>query len=303
MVIRVIGHKYPDLDSVCSAVAVADLKRKLGVDCVANICGEVGQDVRFVLDKFGVKLPDEVLDVSGDKVFLVDHSDSSQAVDGIGEAELLGIIDHHKLGDVTSECPVEIFVRAVGSTCTVVKSMYDFYGIGFSERIAGIMLCAILSDTVIFRSPTTTEEDRKVARYLADVCGVEDLEALGMEIFSVKADISGISAERLLLRDYKDFDIGGNRIGIGQIELPDLSLAVERRDEILSEMDRFRGEGGRFVVFLMLTDIMNKGTRLLCSCEDVGFRDKVFGKVEDEWYEGMMSRKKQVVPELEKFFR
>jgi len=299
--IYVVGHKSPDSDSVCSALAVAELKSLLGEKAEAKVAGEVNAETRFILEKFGLEVP-EILDSAEDEdIILVDHSDVSQGVDGLDKARVVGIIDHHKLGDVETSVPVEVLIRPLGCTCTIVKGLYDYYGKEISKDIAGIMLCAILSDSVIFRSPTTTDEDRKVVEELMEIAEVDDIESLGMEMFRVKSAVEGVSAGDLVQRDYKDFDMGGRKIGVGQLELIDLGMLNGREDELLEEMESLLDDG-RDAVFLMLTDIMKEGTMLLCVSKDAGLREDVFGGEGDGWYEGMMSRKKQVVPKLEEFF-
>ncbi|MFH0808441.1 MAG: manganese-dependent inorganic pyrophosphatase [archaeon] len=300
--IYVVGHLSPDSDSVCSAIAVAELKNTLGEKCEARVAGEINDETRFVLEKFGLDVP-EILDSvdQDDKVILVDHSDLSQAVSGMDEAKVVGIIDHHKLGGVKTSIPVEVLIRPLGCTCTIVKSLFDYYKKEIPKEIAGIMLCAILSDTVIFRSPTTTNEDREVVKDLAKIVGIKSIEELGMKMFRVKSAVEGVSAKDLVARDYKDFDMGGKRIGVGQLEVVDLGMLSGRENELLEEMERLKDDG-RDAVFLMLTDIMKEGTMLLCVSSDAGLREEVFGETEDGWYDGMMSRKKQVIPKLEEYF-
>ncbi|MFH1522115.1 MAG: manganese-dependent inorganic pyrophosphatase, partial [archaeon] len=255
MVVYVVGHKNPDSDSVCAAIAVADLKNKLGDDVVACVQGELNPETKFVLEKFGVDIPEIIEDGSGKDLILVDHSDVSQSVDNLGKAEIVGIVDHHKLGDVTTSFPVDVLIRPVGSTCTIVKSLYDYYEKKISKKIAGIMLCAILSDTVIFKSATTTDEDRIVAEELAKIAGVKGVEKLGMEMLKVKSAIEGVSAKDLVMRDFKDFDMSGNRIGIGQLELVDFSVVDKIRGELFEEIKKLKEDGRQGVLF-MLTDIM-----------------------------------------------
>ncbi len=300
--IYVVGHKSPDSDSVCSAVAVAELKNQLGEKCEARVAGEINAESLFILEKFGVEVPEVLENVDrSDEVILVDHTDLSQAVDGMSEARVVGIVDHHKLGDAQTSVPVEVLIRPLGCTCTIIKGLFDYYRKEISKEVAGLMLCAILSDTVIFRSPTTTDEDRRVVSELAKIAEVDDVEALGMEMFRVKSAVEGVSAKDLVNRDYKDFEMGGKRIGVGQLELVDLGMLKGREDELLEEMESLKDEG-REAVFLMLTDIMKEGTMLLCVSKDAGLREEVFGESAEGWYDGMMSRKKQIVPKLEKYF-
>jgi manganese-dependent inorganic pyrophosphatase len=300
MVIYVVGHKSPDSDAVCAAIAVAELKRQLGVECEARISEKINMETKFVLEKFGIEVP-KILKSAKDKdIILVDHTELSQAVDGMDEANIVGIVDHHNLGDVGTDSPVDILVRPLGSTCTIVKGLFDFFKKEIPKDVAGVMLCALLSDTVIFRSPTTTDVDRWVAEELAEIAGVEDVEALGVEMFKVRSDIEGLSAKRLMTRNYKNYEMNGKKIGIGQLELAGLDEVLKMKDKLLKEAVKLKK--GRYAVFLMLTDVLKQGTELICISNDEHLEKKVFGCGEDCWVGGMMSRKKQVVPRLEEFF-
>lgn len=300
-----MGHMNPDTDSIISAIAVADLNNKRGISAKAGAQGEPTPETKFVLEKFGLTAPEVVTDVAGKKMYLVDYSDLAQAPKGIGEAEILGIVDHHKLGDVTTPNPLEIWTWPVGCSCTVIKSMYDFYGVEIPKNIAGGLLCAILSDTVMFKSPTCTEADKKAVEALAKIAGVSDVMALGMEMFKVKSAVEGASMKDLVFRDYKDFDMNGNKVGIGQLEVVDLSILDPVKDGLYEEITRVKGEG-RHSVFLLLTDIMKEGSEMLIVSDDPAVVEKAFGKKPEGksvWLDGVMSRKKQVVPNFEKAFK
>ncbi len=305
MAALVIGHMNPDTDSIISAIAVADLYTKRGMEAKAVAQGAPTPETNFVLEKFGLSAPAVVEDVAGQKVVLVDFSDLAQAPKGMDSAELLGIVDHHKLGDVTTSNPLEIWTWPVGCTGTVIKNMYDFYGVELPKGIAGGLLCAILSDTVMFKSPTCTEADKKAVDALAKQCGVADVMALGMEMFTVKSAVDGASMADLVFRDYKDFDMNGNKVGIGQLEVVDLSILDKVKAGLLEEITRVKGEG-RHSVFLLLTDIMKEGSEMLIVSDDTSVVEKAFG-VKPEgtsvWLDGVMSRKKQVVPNFEKAFK
>ncbi len=305
MAALVIGHMNPDTDSIVSAIAVADLYTKRGTEAKAVAQGAPTPETEFVLKKFGVAAPAVVEDVAGQKLVLVDFSDIAQAPKGIDSAEILGIVDHHKLGDVTTSNPLEIWTWPVGCTGTVIKSMYDFYGVELPKNIAGCLLCAILSDTVMFKSPTCTDADKKAVEALAALCGVSDVMALGMEMFTVKSAVDGASMKDLVFRDYKDFDMNGNKVGIGQLEVVDLSILDKVKDGLYEEITKVKGEG-RHSVFLLLTDIMKEGSEMLVVSDDCSVVEKAFGvKCGDKsvWLDGVMSRKKQVVPNFEKAFK
>ncbi|MDL1967888.1 MAG: manganese-dependent inorganic pyrophosphatase [Deltaproteobacteria bacterium] len=305
MTVYIYGHKNPDSDSVCAAIALADLKSKIGVEAVAAVQGDLNPESIFILEKFGVSRPEIVTSGAGKQVILVDHSDLAQSLDDIKDAEILGIVDHHKLGDVTTTNPLECWIWPVGCTCTVLKAMYGFFEVEIPKAIAGIMLCAILSDTVIFKSATCTDQDKEAADALAKIAGESDLAALGMEMFKVKSAVEGTPARELVLRDYKDFDMNGNKVGIGQLEVVDLSILDSIKPALADDIKALKTEGGRHSVFLLLTDIMKEGSEMLIASDDESVVQKAFGVAPEGgkvWLDGVMSRKKQVVPNFEKVF-
>jgi manganese-dependent inorganic pyrophosphatase len=305
MSILTFGHKNPDTDSVCAAIALADLKKKLGEDIAPAMQGELTPESKFVLEKFGVTAPEVVTSYAGKDVYLVDHSDLAQSPDDLGKANILGIVDHHKLGDVTTSQPLECWIWPVGCTCTVIKSMYNFFNVEIPQDIAGILLCAIISDTVIFKSATCTDKDKAACEDLAKIAGVEDTQALGMEMFKVKSAVDGTPIRDLVKRDYKDFNMNGNKVGIGQLEVVDLSILDGVKADLAADIATMKSEGGHHSIFLLLTDIMKEGSEVLIVSDDDSVIEKAFGvKPADgkAWLEGVMSRKKQVVPNLEKAF-
>ncbi len=300
----ILGHKNPDTDSIISAIACEHLYKARGLDVVARAQGEPAPETAFVLERFGLKAPEVVTSVAGEDVYLVDYSDLGQAPEDFAQANLKGIVDHHKLGDVTSSSPVECVIMPVGCTNTILKGMYDFLGIEIPANIAGAMLCAILSDTVIFKSPTCTPADRRAAEELAKIAGIEDLQALGMELFTAKSAVAGVAPRALICRDFKDFNMSGAKVGVGQLELVDLAIIEDRIPELLEELAVMKGEG-RHTAMLLLTDIMKEGSRLLMASDDPAKIAAAFGaELADKiWLPGVMSRKKQVVPALEAAFK
>ncbi|MBU1247243.1 MAG: manganese-dependent inorganic pyrophosphatase, partial [Proteobacteria bacterium] len=188
---------------------------------------------------------------------------------------------------------------------TVIKSMYDFYGVEIPKGIAGALCCAILSDTVMFKSVTCTPQDKEAVEALAKIAGIADVKALGMEMFKVKSAVDGASPSDLVFRDYKDFDMSGNKVGIGQLEVIDLSMLDAHKAALQAEIEKVKADG-RHSVFLMLTDIMKEGTELLIASDDPSVVAKAFAGVsttgEPVWLDGVMSRKKQVAPNFIKAF-
>ena len=301
----VVGHKIPDSDSICSAIALSYLKTTLGEETVPARLGELTPETLFILDKFGFEQPELKTSYAGEGVYIVDHSDIELAPDDIDQATILGIIDHHKLGDLTTTSPLEIWVRPVGCTNTIIKMMYDFHNVEIPKNIAGAMLCAILSDTVIFKSPTCTTADIKCVEALADIAGIKDFKELGMDMFRVKSAVEGTPIRALVKRDFKDFNMNGHKVGIGQLEVIDLAVFDEIKDELYADIAKLKAEGERHSVFLLLTDIMKEGSELLIASDSETLAEQAFGVAPKDgkaWLDGVLSRKKQVVPPLQEAF-
>jgi manganese-dependent inorganic pyrophosphatase len=231
--------------------------------------------------------------------------ESSQSPEDIAEATILGIVDHHKLGDLKTNAPLEMWVRPVGCSNTIVKQMFDYFNVKIPKELAGMMMCAILSDTVIFKSPTCTKEDTKAVKELAEIAEITDSKALGMEMFIVKSDVLNDTKRALVLRDFKDFNMNGNKIGVGQLEVVDLSVFDNMKDELFKEMQSLKEEGERHSILLLLTDIMQEGSQLLVLSDDPSKIENAFKVTLTDnqvWLPKVMSRKKQIIPFLETQF-
>ena len=305
MATYIFGHTTPDSDSIVGAISLSYLKNKLGEDTVPTRQGDINPETKWILEKFGYEAPMLKTEYAGENVYLVDFMESSQSPKDIDEATILGIVDHHKLGDLKTNAPLEMWVRPVGCSNTIVKEMFDHYGIEIPKDLAGMMMCAILSDTVIFKSPTCTKEDTKACKELAEIAAVEDYKAVGMDMFIVKSDVLTATPRELVLRDFKDFNMGGNTIGVGQLEVVDLNVFDNMKENLFTAMKELKAEGKRHTVLLLLTDIMQEGSQLLVVSDDVSKIENAFDiKLEDAqaWLKGVMSRKKQIIPFLEKQF-
>lgn len=232
------------------------------------------------------------------KVVLVDHNEAAQSVPGLEQVELLGIIDHHRLADIQSANPIFFRNEIVGSSTTIVAEMYQEKGLMPSKKMAGLMCAAILSDTVIFKSPTATQRDRTIAERLARIGGV-DLEELGQFIFTASLGADK-SARELMYADYKDFHIAGHYLGVSQITCVDSVSMLDRKEEFLAEMERAKQERGYDIMLLMLTDVLLEGTQIvfLGSADDVAQAFGVEPQGNTFFLPGVMSRKKQVIPML-----
>ena len=305
MALYTCGHIIPDSDSVCSAISLAYLLNKIGRAATPARQGELNPETKFILDKFGFEAPVLKTSFAGDELFITDYSDIAQAPQDLDKTTVVGIVDHHKLGDITTSAPLECWIRPVGCTNTIVKEMYDYHKVEIPKNIASIMLCAILSDTVIFKSPTCTALDIQVVKELSKICGIEDFGALGMEMFKVKSEVEGTPIRELVMRDYKNFDMHGFKVGVGQLEVVDGSVFDKIKDELMADIKKVKDEQNLHTVALLLTDIMKEGSEILVSSDDTSIFEKAFNcKLEDGkvWLDGCLSRKKQIIPFLEPAF-
>ena len=231
------------------------------------------------------------------RVVLVDHNEASQSVPGLDQAEIMEIIDHHRLADIQTGGPIYVRNEPVGSTNTIIASMFQERGLMPSAGLAGMMAAAILSDTVMFKSPTCTQRDIRTAERMARIANVS-LEELGREIFSASVDHK--SAEEIVFTDYKEFHIAGHGMAVAQLTCVDCGNVLSRKDELLRIMRKHSKQKGFDLMILMLTDVLMDGTMILYVGEDEAIRQafNVVPKENTAFLPKVMSRKKQVIPML-----
>jgi manganese-dependent inorganic pyrophosphatase len=306
MALFTCGHKIPDSDSIIGAIAMAYLQEKLGNEAIAARQGEINPESQYILDKFNLETPIFKDSYAGEDIFLVDYNNYTEAPEDLKEANIVGIADHHKLGGLITSGPLDVWIRAVGCSNTVIKEMFDYYEVEIPKNIAGAMMCAILSDTVIFKSPTCTKVDTKICKELADIAGIEDYKGIGLEMFKVKSQVEGVPMRNLVQRDFKAFDMNGTKVGIGQLEVVDLSIFDNMKNDLIADIAALKEEEGFDTVLLLLTDIMAMGSQILVATNSLDIVEKSWDvKVENDqfWLDGCLSRKKQVVPFLEPSFK
>ena len=234
------------------------------------------------------------------KVILVDHNERGQAVEGIEEAQIMEIIDHHRLGGLQTSEPIFIRHEPVGCTATIVANMHWHRNIEIPADIAGLLLAAILSDTVLFKSPTCTTKDRETAEKLATIAGL-NVQEFGMSVLKAGASIKGMSAADIISNDIKEFQIGNYRIAIGQFSVMDVEEILEIQDQLRKDMEVLRDKENYDMVLLMVTNIIAEGTHLIHVGQPVGLLSQAFGDSTQDgllYLPGVMSRKKQVIPPL-----
>lgn len=319
--IYVIGHKSPDLDSVVAAISYANLKnvslktqRSQNIqkkhedtekaEYVPAVAGEINKVTEYVLEKFGFTQPEILKDAAGKNLVLVDHNEASQVVAGGDKASIVEVLDHHKMNFSYSD-PIEIKVKPWGSTTSIVYWLYEENNLEIDKNLAGLMLSAVLDDTVITKSPTCMDVDKEIIKELAGLAEVSDWENYGLEMFKVKSSVKDLSAKDIIKLDYKDYQFKAGKFGLGQVETVNLSELESREDELLSELDKIRQTENYHSVILFITDIMKEGSKVLVTTSDqVKVEEALGSKLEagKVYIEGLISRKKQVIPKFTEIF-
>ena len=301
----VLGHQNPDCDSLCSAIGLASLFNKMGKSATPALQGEPNPEALFLLEQSGLPQPEIRTEVAGEEIFIVDYSDWGQGTADMKKATILGIVDHHKLGDITTSTPLECWIWPVGCSATIVYNMYKFNNQVPDAPVAKMMMGAIISDTVNFQGPTCTDIDVVAANELAALAGVDDIQAFAEAQFEAKSDIAMVPASELILRDQKVFEMAGEKLAIGQLELTSLETAFAKKDEMLVEMKKLQAEKDYHSTIVLLTDINKLDTTALIISKDADKVAKALSsKVVDDMFElpGVVSRKKQIIPFLQTSF-
>ncbi len=302
MSILIFGHKNPDTDTICSAIAYGELKEKLGKDVKPVRLGELNEETKYVLDYFKVSIPELIENVAGKEIILVDHNERTQTADGFEEAKVLELIDHHRISNFNVDEPLMVRMAPVGCTATILFKMFKENGVAPSKEAAGLMLSAIISDTLLFKSPTCTECDVKAGKELAEIAGV-NVEEYGLEMLKAGTALGDKTDFELLNMDMKIFDIDGTKIGVAQINTVNEAELTEKKESLVKEIDGIiEGEGLKFFVFI-ITNILSNDSVGIVVGEGTEVVEKAFGeKISDSLItlKGVVSRKKQVIPPLTK---
>ena len=242
-----------------------------------------------------------LLDMRRKQLILVDHNEKSQAVDGIDGAEILEIIDHHKLGDIETIAPVFFRNQPVGCTGTIIYQMYHEYGIDINRKIAGLLCSAIISDTLMFRSPTCTEADKKAAEALAERAGIS-IEEHAKNMFKAGSNFASKTAEEIFYQDFKEFNAGDKKFGVGQLSAMSDEELQEVKEKLMSYMPKVLEERKLDMIYIMLTNILEESSELIYvgtearDIAEAAFRGHFEPREDSVWLKGVVSRKKQVIP-------
>jgi len=299
--ILIFGHKNPDTDTICSAIAYEYLKKELGFDVEAVALGAVNEETAFALAKFGVSAPRIITNISenAEKVMLVDHNEFGQSADGIEQVEILEVVDHHRISNFETSAPLYYRAEPVGCTATIIAKMFQENAITIPVKIAGLLLSAIVSDTLLFKSPTSTKEDEITARELSAIANVE-IESYGLAQLKAGASIIGKTPEELISIDSKPFTMRNQKVEVAQINVVEISDILTMKAEVLAAMETARIAKEQDLFLVLVTDILNNNSVGLLS-GDATIVEKAFNTaVENNIIDlpGVVSRKKQVVPQL-----
>lgn len=298
----IFGHKNPDTDAISSAIIMADFEKQTGnTEATPYRLGEVGAETQFALDYFKIEAPELLSDnLSNQKVILVDHNEFQQSADSIADAEIQHVVDHHRIANFETAAPLYYRAEPVGCTATILYKMYKERGFEISPEIAGLMISAIISDTLLFKSPTCTDEDVEAAEALKSIAKV-DLEQYGLDFLKAGASTTDKSASELITMDAKSFNMGDNTTRIAQVNAVDIDEVFERKEELEKEMLTVSAEEKYDLFVLVVTDILNSNSKILA----VGSEKEKVGQAFDveldngtAFLPGVVSRKKQVVPQI-----
>ncbi|MFP3844190.1 manganese-dependent inorganic pyrophosphatase [Priestia filamentosa] len=300
--ILIFGHKNPDTDTICSAIAYAELKAALGFDVEPVRLGEVNGETQFALDKFNASAPRLVETVANEvnSVILVDHNERQQSVSDINDVRVLEVIDHHRIANFETTDPLYYRAEPVGCTATILNKLYKEHGVEIKKDTAGLMLSAIISDSLLFKSPTCTEEDVKAAKELASIAEV-DAEEYGLAMLKAGADLSDKTIAELITLDAKEFQMGEHRVEVAQINAVDTNDVLIRQEDLKHAMLETIAEKGLDLFVLVVTDILNSNSMALAIGKETEAVEKAFdvSLVDDKaLLKGVVSRKKQIVPPL-----
>ena len=296
----IFGHKNPDTDSIMSSMVMANFENKLGNEAIAVRLGNINKETEYVFNYLQIEKPELISDVEdGQNVILVDHNESTQSADNISNAKILKVIDHHTMNFVA---PYQLYYRTepVGCTATVLYKMYKEYDVEITKTIATLMLSAIISDTLLFKSPTYTPEDKVIAEKLAKIAEV-DCEVYGKNLLKAGTDISEFTPEQVINIDSKLFEKGTKKFKIAQINTADIDDVFKNKAYFETAINNEIEKDNLDLYVFAATDILNSNSKIISLGRDSGIVEKAYGVTLDDntaMLENVVSRKKQMLPKI-----
>lgn len=303
MKIFITGHKSPDTDSIASALVMADLERNLDNTNEIIPCrlGNLNKETEYALNYFKVDAPKLIDSVSeADEVILVDHNSFAQSASDISSAKIAKVIDHHCISGFETAEPLFYLAEPVGCTCTILYELYKMNNIEIKPVYAGLMLSAIISDSLLFKSPTCTPKDIKAAEELAKICNT-DINTYGLDLLKAGTDLSSFTAEELINIDSKEFNANGSKFQIAQVSTVDIDDVLKNKTEIENAMNNLISANGLDLFMFAITDILNCNSKAIVLGNKVSAVEKAYNTTIENnlvFLPGVVSRKKQMVPQI-----
>ena len=300
--VLVFGHKSPDTDSICSTLAMANLQTKLrGEEVIPCRLGELNEETKYALKYFEVEAPKFIEKVEeGQNVILVDHNEFSQSVNGIENAKIIAVVDHHRINNFQTSEPLLYYAQPVGCTATILLELFKVNNIEIEPKIAGLMLSAIISDTLLLKSPTTTDKDKKAVEELAKIANV-DISKYGLDMLKAGTDLDKYTEDELIRLDAKCIEKEEIKYVIAQVNTVSIPDVLKRKAKIEEEMNKEILAKGLSLFVFIITDIVNSNSEAIV----LGDRTELISKsyeIDDDIavMPGVVSRKKQILPLIEK---
>ena len=301
--VLIFGHKNPDTDTICSAMVEEILNRKNGWDTKAVRLGNVNKETQYVLNYLGLEAPELIEKVEeGQEVLLVDHNEFNQSVEGIEKAKILGVTDHHRIANFETSEPLYYTAKPYGCTSTILFEEFKQLGHEIEKTEAILMASAIISDTLLLKSPTTTEHDIKALEELEKIVGI-DIKEYGLEMLKAGTDLDDFTAKELVNLDAKSLEKNGVKFVIAQVNTVSIDDVLKRQEELENAIKEEIKEKGLNIFVLAITDILNSNSEIIALGDKVEVVEKAFDKKLENnkaFLEGVVSRKKQLLPNIDK---
>lgn len=297
----VFGHKNPDTDSICSSIVMADLQTKIrGEEVIACRLGDINEETRYALNYFKVETPKFIEKVEkGQVVIMVDHNEFSQTVEGIEEAKIDTVVDHHRINNFSTSEPLFYYAQPVGCTSTLLYELYKLNNVEIEPKIAGLMLSAIISDTLLLKSPTTTIKDVNTAKELAKLADI-NMEEYGLEMLKAGTNLDKYSEKELLSLDAKTMEKDEIKYIVAQVNTVSIPDVLKRKEKLEEEINKTILEKGLNLFVFVITDIVNSNSESIVLGDKSELISKTY-EIEDNIavMPGVVSRKKQILPLIE----
>ena len=298
----IFGHKSPDTDTICSAIVMENLQKKLGKEVEAVRLGNLNKETEYVLNYLGVNAPRMIEKVEdGQEVILVDHNEFSQSVDNIENAKIKMVVDHHRICDFQTSEPLYYRAEPVGCTCTILYKLYKENNIEIDKTIASLMMSAIISDTLLLKSPTKTVEDENAVKELEKISGL-NAQVYGLDMLKAGTDLSGFTADELISLDCKVCTLKDKNAKVAQVNTADINDMMNRKEEIEQAISADIEKNNLDLFVFAITDIINSNSQAIVLGKNTDIFERGFNKKLEEntaFLPGVVSRKKQILPVLQ----